>query len=426
METIGYLAITLVILFLGGQSGEVLAQPASVKDCSYVLKSKDYYSYAEKNNLQADYLRSIDSETWEEMKHDNSFSAFGIFSGGLFSLNDDYNQFDNKRAKYLESIHYNRTESEAKNILQITTSPRTYSAYAECLQHISQSGLIAYVDKEDASTLELNVLYKNPAGVASMSIDGFVSGGSVAGAPAGHLWDDQHKVWGVNQARVLTISRSPGSSETTIIIAPADGSQPFSKHYYRADGTLSLEYVGTTSVLLVSNMRVLVKGTPNNDKNKGTCPNMVGHADGKWCQSKTPLTASTTPPNFFKNARVSCEGFGCGWINIPPASIDPTGTTASGSIINWGPPAQAVLLVDQYENLSKDQCGGDGPIPVIYGQTVLFTSSKQCLPIATIQSNSLIDQSSAVVKFGQTDGKIVTQSQLDTGDSIVASYKLTP
>src|SRR5271167_708852 len=84
-----------------------MAQPNNAKDCAPVL-AKDYYSYAMKNSLVEDYVRSIDSETWTEMKTDNKFDSAGFFSGGFFSLSDDYSTFDSKRTKYLDNQHYSR------------------------------------------------------------------------------------------------------------------------------------------------------------------------------------------------------------------------------------------------------------------------------------------------------------------------------
>jgi hypothetical protein len=414
------------LLLVGINTLSVLAQPSTVADCNAVLKSQDYYSFAQQDNLQIDYIRSIDSQTFEQIKHDASAGQTALLPAGLFSANESYSDFNEKRQRYLDNTHYNRTESQATNILQITISPRAYTAYAQCLEHISQQGLIVWAAKEDTNSIELHVKYQNPSQIHGMQLEGLVNGGLVQGSIQGHLWRDGAR-WGVNQEKVFTIKRSPGSSQTTVIVAPADGSAPFTKTYYRADATFALSYVGTTDVLRARNLNTSV-GTPNNDHNGGHCANEVGHQDGKWCISRTPISFSTTAPRFLTNARVDCQGGACPWTgHNPTGSISADGFTASGSLDNWGSSVTVVLTVDQYEHLSQIQCGSDGPIPAIFGQTVVFTAPKECLPIAAIRWKQLSDGSEKVFHFGEPtspDAKLVLESTLDLGTAEEATYKV--
>ena len=420
------LLINIFAVLLLGPASQLVAQPSTVKDCLSVLKSRDYYSYAQQSNLQVDYIRSIDYETFEQIKHDANAGQTALLPAGLFSANESYSDFDEKRQKYLDNTHYNRTESQATSILEITTAPRAYTAYSDCLQHIGQQGLIVWAAKEDTKTIELHVKYQNPPAIRSMVLEGLVSGGAINNELKGHLWKDGTR-WGINQEKVFTITRSPGTSETTVIVSPADGSAPFTKTYYRADATLTLDYVGTTNVLRTAN-RNATTVTPNNNENRGGCPNEVGHQDGKYCISRTSITLSTAAPRFFQNARVDCQGGGCPWTgHNPVGSISPDGLTASGSLDNWGSPVTVVLTVDEYEHLAKTQCGGDGPIPMIYGQTVVFTSLKECQSIATVSQKLLADGSESVVHFGDptlAGARLILQSVLNLGSSVVATYKL--
>jgi hypothetical protein len=102
------------------------AQPSSARDCTPVL-AKDYYSYAMKNNLQEDFLRSIDSDSYSQAKEE--INSNGSAYGGAFTGSNDYNKFSEARDKYLESVHYSRNQQQALDILQITTSDRAYAAY---------------------------------------------------------------------------------------------------------------------------------------------------------------------------------------------------------------------------------------------------------------------------------------------------------
>jgi hypothetical protein len=403
--------------------------PATVADCVEVLKIQDYYSFAQKNNLMLDYIRSIDYETFEQMKRNANAGGSALLPVGLFSANMSYDDFNQKRTKFLENEHYNRTESQAINILQITTSPRAYTAYTDCLAHINQPGLIAWAAKEDSNTIELHVKYQNPTGVPSMRINGTLTGGSVAGAPQNHLWKDGTR-WGIMQEKVFTITRSPGSSETTVIIAPQDGSTPFTKTYYRADATLTLDYVGTTDVLRTPNRSAAPRAhTPNNNHNDKHCTNEVGRDSGKWCISRTTISISTAAPHFFKNARLDCQGTGCPWARFESGSpsVSADGLTASGAILNWGWDVTMGLTVDEWEHLSKAQCSGDGPIPVVFGQTVVFSSATECDPIGMIKLKLNKDNSESAIRFGKPTAplsKITLQSVLSTGTSTITTYRV--
>lgn len=404
-----------------------LAQPNNARDCVPVL-AKDYYSYALKNNLTEDYLKSIDQESWTEMKTDNKFDGTALFSGGLFSLSDDYSTFDSKRTKYLENEHYNRTQQQALDILKITTSDRAYSAYEACLRTVA-TGLTVWASHSSLDKIDLRIRYANPPGRPSITLIGTVRGGSVAGAPVGHLWREgsPQARWGVNQEKEITVNARRGSSETTVTVAAEDGSPPVSVTFTRADGLLTLSYAGTIDVLRMRD-RSVSQHTPNNDERKSDgCAHQVGKHD-KYCNSRTTTTISTTAPHYLANPRANCNGQGCPWsgVSVPP-SVSADGLTASYSRDNWGRDVDSVLTVDEYEHMSAKQCGGDGPIPVINGQTVLFTVPEDCLAIATIQWKKLPSNSTGAVKFGTSStakGIRMDGSMIKSGTTQLASYSL--
>ena len=68
---------------------------------------------------------------------------------------------------------------------------------------------------------------------------------------------------------------------------------------------LQVTYDGATDIFR-RQVRTRVH-TPNNNSNRGSCPNEVGHADGKWCTSRTPLSLTTEPPFLLRDAKVSCR-----------------------------------------------------------------------------------------------------------------------
>jgi hypothetical protein len=190
---------------------------------------------------------------------------------------------------------------------------------------------------------------------------------------------------------------------------------------------LTLTYVGTINALRLSNRSTAVH-TPNNNENRGHCANEVGHQDGKYCISRTPLSMATTAPRFFQNARHGCNGGGCPWTSVGPVSISGDGLTVQSYRDNWGSDVDAILFVDEYEHVGAAQCGNDRPVPVVRGQPVVFAAVKECLPIATIKWTLLPDKSEGTFRFGDKasqDGKVAMDgSLLDNNTIVLASYML--
>jgi hypothetical protein len=408
-------ALSIIMLSIAnGQS--------TVKDCDAVL-AKDYYAYAEKVNLKTDFLRSIDSETWQELRKNQST---GVSLFDVFSFSDDYSTFSQKRTKYFETVHYSRSEDQARSILRIATAERAYPAFEMCLQTVGGGpALRVWASRETMDEIDLRVRYVNPAGVKSMTLEGFLENGSVAGAPAGSIWKGKKK-WGVNQEFPFVVKRAMGVANTKIVVTAADGSTPVLLNFERADATLLLTYNGTVDVLRQWGMEAL-QHTPNNDHNRGHCPNEVGHQDGKWCISRTTVTLPTQSPFVLKNPRSSCRGGGCPWSSSSPVSR-PSETSASFYLDNWGSAVDAVLNADLYERVAAANCGGDGPIPVTYGQAVVFAAPKECLSLASVKWKLTSAGSEGVVRYGENSSdKSVAMAgpPVDNNTVVQIAYKVT-
>jgi hypothetical protein len=407
------------------------AQLSSSKDCVPILKARDYYQYASKNSLQEDYLKSIDEETYQQMQKDNNLTTNALTEYGDFSLNDDYHTFDEKRNKYLENLHYDRTEQQALDILQITVNPRAYDDYAKCLDGLGGGAgapLRVYPVNEDMDRIEVRVKYVNPSGVKSKVLVGQVFGGAVDGAPVGHLWKDGSK-WGIMQTRAFFIKRERGMPETVISVQTADGSaEPVTLRFKRADATIALEFVGTEDVLRTKDRHASVI-TPNNDYNRGSCPNQVGRGHEGECISRTTVSMSTKPPYYFQNPRTDCwptgGSNGCPWTTRGHASVSGDGLTATTTLDNGSVPVDLVVIADEWEHLSASQCKNDGPIPVVKGQAVLFTSPKECGEIAQIHWKHLPDNSERAFKFGSEDKRVIMDGKAaETDKTLRLAYKL--
>ncbi len=281
-----------------------------------------------------------------------------------------------------------------------------------------------WASRETPDEIDLRIRYVNPSGVSKIFLDAFVENGSVAGAPPRRLWKGNKK-WGVNQDWPFIVKRKAGVSNTKIVVTAGDGSTPAILNFQRADGTLSLTYAGAVE-LLRQRGREAAQRSPDNNENRGGCPNFVGKHDGKYCTSRTTVSIATQPPYFFRNPQGGCRGSGCPWSSDAPARLD-NERSASYSRDNWGPAIDVFLDVDEYERLDRSKCGGDGPIPVIFGQSVVFTAGKECLPLASLKWVRQPDGSAGVVHFGENavDKTVVmAEPPQDLPTVVLIGYKL--
>jgi len=408
-----------------------------ISDCDAAL-SKDYYSYASKKNLFEDYLKSIDQETYSKLTQNNKFFLEGISQYGPFKVGDDYSSFDEKRNKYLETVHYTRTREEAINIIQLTTSERAYTAYESCLRTIGEGGgLLVWASKEGPDLIDLHVKYANPANVKSILLTGDLSGGTVAGAPSGKVWPDHSLLhlsdpakWGVNQEKVFAVRPEPGVTDTRITVRPDDGAAPIILHFRRADAELTLDFVGTHDVLRHLNQSSPTVVSPDNNENRGNCPNMVGRDSGKYCISRTPVSFSVAPPLFLKDATGLCTGGGCpfgSWSHV--AAVDVGEQSATAAFDNHGSAVSLAILVNIWEHVGKDQCGGtQGPLPIRFGQSVVFSASDECMPIAVLHWKRSVGDDQGVMAFGQptgAGGKLTRTSTTSGGGVTSAGYTIS-
>jgi hypothetical protein len=191
---------------------------------------------------------------------------------------------------------------------------------------------------------------------------------------------------------------------------------------------VTLTYDGVVDALRQENERTFVH-TPNNNENRGHCQNEVGHQDGKYCTSRTPLTMTTTAPYFYNNVRVTCNGAGCPWTSVfGTPTVTKDGLTATGYLDNWGSDVDAILLADRFEHLDATRCGPEEALQLRENVTFLLTVSKDCLQIATLKW-VLSDGSQGALPVGSSSspgGEVVlVGSPLDRGTQTLYSYKLT-
>lgn len=409
------------------------ATPVQDDDCLGALQL-DYYDYALANSLQDDFLRSLDQDSWQRLKtvgvaNSVLFREGKSFLGGNFFLTDDYVNFDQKRSEHLRNVFYSRSRDQALSILQQTVATREYHAYNSCMQGLLKPFPLfnIWATRETLDEIDLTIGYSGQNDL-KMSVKGTIEGGKAVGAPHGSLWDSAPTWSTAKREHHFVINRDPHVAQTTVTVTIANvTSMPFVKTFKRADAVLVTTYSGSAE-LPAPTKRRLDGRTPDNNENRGHCPNEVGHHDGKYCTSRTTLTLTTTAPHLFKNANIDCAGGGCPWGAAGPATISADGLTASGYVDNWGSSITATLTADEYETISASQCGADSAVPVTRQKPVLIGIRKECLPLALIRWTVLPDMSYGLFHFGEkepTGGQVTMNGAVVQSDTaLFASYGL--
>jgi hypothetical protein len=398
--------------------------------CDVALFS-DYYVYALKNNLEDDLLRIVDAQDWRSLQAANAgssvfFSGGRVFFGGAYPLSDDYATFDQKRAAHFKNVFYDRSVQQANEVMQLTMGDRTYSAFGDCLSR-QQTGpaLRAWASHETINEIELHVKYVGVPNAKEIDASGSVSGGSVTGAAQGSLFNEPLHLR-INEERVVTIHRTDGENEVHVLLTTKSSVPPVALTYKRADGIMSVQLVGAAEVIREANHRTETY-TPNNSENRGSsCPNEVGHHDGKYCTSRTTLAMSSLPPRFLKNARLECSGTGCPWTQLSTPAFNQDQSSVSAFVDNWGSPVKVTLIVDEYERVSNRECGSTGSIPVVNDRPILLAVSKDCVAFAAVKWVKIPGFAEGIVHFGaQSEGQILMNGATIQGDAAtIASYSL--
>ena len=280
--------------------------------------------------------------------------------------------------------------------------------------------------RENLDEIDLDIRYSG-ANDAQVAPVGTVEGGNVAGSKTGSLWNKAPTWTASKREHHFVVNRDPHAPQTTVTITTEATSTPFIKSFKRADAILTTTYMGVAELPQATKQRVDMR-TPNNNENRGNCPNEVGHHDGKYCTSRTTLTLTTTAPHLFKNAKIDCGGGGCPWGATGPVTISPDGLIASGYVDNWGSSITATLTADEYETISAGQCGAETSVPIIEGKPVLIGIRKECLPLALIKWTLLPDMSEGLFHFGDKESAgselILNGSVLQNDTALFASYSL--
>jgi hypothetical protein len=400
------------------------------RSCDFDLFS-DYYAYGLKNNLQDDLLKIVDLDDWRSLQSAAGtssafFSGGRAFLGGAFPVTDDYATFDQKRAAHFKTVFYDRNIQQATEAMQLTVGDRLYTAFGECLRR-QRTGpaLRAWASRETIDEIELHVKYVGVAGANKIEVTGSLTGGSVLGSPQGSI-SEKPILLHTGEERGITINRASTDSEVHVILTTKSALPPVVLTYKRADGILSVHMTGTGEVLREANHRVEAH-TPNNNENRGNCPNEVGHHEGEYCTSRTTLTLSSLTPRFLKNARVECFGDGCPWTQMSAPTFTPDQSSVSAFVDNWGSDVQVSLVVDEYERVSGQECGSTGSIPTVNGRSVVLAVPRDCAPFAAVKWVKIPGFAEGIVPFGNqsTDGTILMNgSAIKSEATIIASYSL--
>lgn len=397
---------------------------SGVEQCLPAL-SKDYYSYSSTNNLGIDYLNTIDEGAWTELKLKGGNK---INLPGDVSLGCSYDEFKSQRSKYFQAIGYKRTEQQARDIVQITASNRTFGAYEACLRTVgSGSPIRVWAASETMDEITIKVKYFNPSGIASKKLIGQVEGGVVRGVPAGEIWSGK-KEWGVMEEKTFSISRTPGTSSTIVTVRVEDSSAPaISLTFLRADALITMRYAGNRKVPR-GDITASVTSPDNNQRScDNNCDRKVGCNAGKNCISRTDITLSVKEPFSIESPKPACEGAGCEFAAYAAISMADGGRAASSYVDNWGQSVTYTISAARFETIDEKTCGSSYTVPVLAGTPVMFTSNSECKPLAVVEWKKLAGKGGVgVVKFGEAmsdDKRLVKVGRnQETGSSLSAAY----
>lgn len=276
--------------------------------------------------------------------------------------------------------------------------------------------------RESIDEIEVHVRYVG-AQKGRISATGEVLKGQGVGTGVEHLWDGERSFSSSAGEQHFVITRDAGSAQTTVTIRPT-GRPSISLVSKRADAILTTTYVGVQDSPQPVARRVSVT-TPNNNENRGNCPNQVGYHDGKYCTSRTPIQLTTSPPHFFKTARMDCSGFGCPWGFASPVTISADGLKAEGYVENWGSSFVITMIADEYEHLSASQCGAEASVPVMKDKPVIIGVRKECVSLAKVRWTALPGLSEGLFMFGKSspNGEVAMNGTLlDSDAAAFASY----
>jgi len=417
-------AIALVTLVLARSEAQPL-QASIVEQCALALQ-QDLYSYASSLNLREDYLRIVDEETWNRMSKEIETwgSYFEVIKGG-----GDYRQFDERRRKYFESIHYTRDLATATSVLSLTTKKRAYDSYDKCIQSLGGGPpVILVVETEDQNAIVMKACYRPPINAASITISGSVSGGSVDGQPAGMLFPD--KTVQTTWEQRVRIKRSPGVPETVITVTPSAYGAPQIWHSKHADGWIEISADGTADAV-IGEKSVEVLTEDNNERDEDdNCRSKVGAKDG-YCLSGNRNSVRAPHPQFFSDPKAMCVSGGCGWTRGIVASLSEDNHVLNLYGENWGPRAtlQATATLHQTYGTGGASCQATGRVPVVFGRPINLSILTACQGIALVSYEA--EFGAGQIKFdaptGSGDGKISRIGALIETDGVAqGSFVLQP
>ena len=294
------------------------AQSQSVDCGCNAALAKDTISVFSSEKQQYAFLKVIDKETYESYKSSGGFGISVPIVDAIVKASANWDDFQQRREKYLETVGYKATAEQIYQELQIVTSPVAYKFWSECMSACARRniGLFAWKEEEDKESVAIVVYYHGAPGASAASLDTSLLGGTVAGVPKGRLFPKKTVI--ENNGSLSKLVQRNKAGETVKATVGAAGFTDLIWGEW-ADSTstnsakLILERPSTIEKKVED--RCGASGWTNNNHDKD-CEGSPCSPDGKWRASIRTVTITAPAGHALKNPRNGrcwsrCYSFSC-------------------------------------------------------------------------------------------------------------------
>jgi len=418
---------------LVGAPCALLAQQ-SIRDTCAPALDKDIRSHLSTDQQYYAYISQISESTFEQLKRDASAGVNIPIPGlsDLLNASAQYNEFQEKRRQFFQSIGYVADSAREQRDLEITTSAIAYVAWSECVKTEAARAKVLYVykDQEDEQTLHVVVVNNTPV-LIKLTSD--LWNGTVTGAPRGAAFSPGTKLRGGGTIGIL-IHRTVNDQPLRLAlnsIPPFDA--PVIESQYGALTGMVKGDLKTTYQASHQEDRGIRYSAPYHTPNlhNQDCNNDPCTGDRKWqlAYGQT-LTIDTSGKRFLRNPSVYCyqDNLGsCGWANESQNArcvVDSSGQHASCNYVTGSRDHYVAMHAQEYEIVENPSPEKDDPYIVFRGGELNLRVPHDAL---TALFSYSIDNQNGNFKPGaqaSIDGRFALINQSRESDADYYSYRV--
>ena len=393
--------------------------------CNIALR-KDISHIVHSVTQQEAFLKTVDKESFDEAKSSGGFGISIPIFDEIVKVSANWDDFQQRRDKYFQEVKYNKTYSEAWDILTSVTAPIAYTAWMECKKNCATDhvGLTGWKEFENEEVIVCTFFFRNPPNINKVKFKGTVINGKVDGAPTGQLVSAGTQI-GANESKSFVVKRLDPAKKVTIV-ATAEG--------YPADTVLSTwskpwpEYTVTIfrpEVQIKDIGRISRYYLSPDRSNKSPYQNtwVFEAAVGRKLKSPTPPKLVGPPDEIAAFCEKDVWPFGKNfckkWKNVDlfaklkSQTLNSKGTTLTTVFDTWSRPSKWEITAVEYEEISQAKMES-------FTRSLTFGKSFK-VTVPRDATNALLEVSAdnavSLVKVGDDspDGKIRLLNKVDLG-----------